>query len=84
MNITGSIIIFIIIWWIVFFSTLPIGIKHNSKKFKENIIGEDPGAPKNPNIGKKFFYTTLITSLIFLFIYYMVNNDYFNLRDYLD
>ena len=25
----------------------------------------DPGAPKNPKIGKKFFITTLITTIIF-------------------
>ncbi len=84
MSLTGSIVIYIIIWWVVFFSVLPIGIIQNNKKFKDNIRGEDPGAPKNPNIGRKFFYTTLITSLIFLIIYYIVTNNYFNLRDYLN
>ena len=84
MSLTGSIIIYIIIWWIVFFSFLPVGIIQSNKKFEENIRGEDPGAPKNPNIGRKFFYTTLITSLIFMIIYYIVINNYFNLRDYLN
>ena len=83
MGITGSIIVFVSIWWIVFFSLLPVGIKSNNKKFTENIAGTDPGAPKNPNILKKFLYTTLITSLIFIGIYYMTNNDYLNLRELL-
>jgi predicted secreted protein len=45
--------------------------------------GNDAGAPKNPNIGKKFLVTTLITTLAFFGIYYIVTNGYFNLREYL-
>ena len=51
-------------------------------KFNDKIAGEDPGAPKNPNIGKKFIYTTIITSIIFVGIYYMVINDFLNLREF--
>ena len=83
MSITGSIVVFVIIWWVVFFSVLPIGIKHNEKPFKNSLEGNDPGAPKNPNIFKKFLYTTIITSLIFVGIYYIVSNEYFNLREFI-
>ncbi len=83
MSITGSIVIYVIIWWIIFFSVLPIGIKHDTKKFNNNLEGIDPGAPKNPNILKKFLYTTLITTLIFALIYYIVVNDHFNLREFI-
>ena len=51
--------------------------------FKNKLEGIDPGAPKNPNILKKFLYTTAITSIIFVGIYYIVSNNYFNLREYL-
>ena len=67
----------------VFFSVLPVGIKSQNKEFKENLEGNDAGAPKNPNIGKKFLITTLITTILFLAIYYIVKNGYFNLREYL-
>ena len=83
MSIAGSIIIYVIIWWIIFFSALPIGIKHDDKRFNDNLEGVDPGAPKNPNILKKFLYTTLITTLIFIGIYYIVNNNHFNLREFI-
>ena len=42
----------------------------------------DPGAPKNPKIGKKFLITTLITSIIFAVIYYLVEIDLLNLREF--
>ena len=83
MGITGSIIVFVIIWWIIFFSVLPIGIRSNKEKFRERIEGIDPGAPKNPKIAKKFLITTIITTLIFAVVYYLVKIDLLNLREFL-
>ena len=83
MGITGSIIIYVLIWWIIFFSVLPIGIQSNKERFKEKIEGIDPGAPNNPKITKKFLITTIITSIIFIVIYYLVKFELLNLREYL-
>ena len=83
MGITGSIIVYVLIWWIIFFSVLPVGIQSNKEKFKEKIEGIDPGAPNNPRIGKKFLITTILTSIIFLLIYYLVKFNFLNLREYL-
>ena len=83
MSITGSIIVYVMIWWIVFFSILPVGIKSNKEVFRDSIEGFDPGAPKNPKIGKKFIITTIITSLLFILIYYVVELGFFNLRNFL-
>ena len=84
MGITGSIIVYVMIWWIIFFSVLPIGIQSNKEVFKEKIGGMDPGAPKNPNIALKFLITTLITSIIFAVIYYLVKIEFLNLREILN
>ena len=83
MGITGSIIVYVLIWWIIFFSVLPVGIQSNKEEFKERIEGVDPGAPNNPKIAKKFLITTIITSIIFIVIYYLVEFDLLNLRKYL-
>ena len=83
MGITGSIIVYVMIWWIIFFSILPVGIKSNKEAFRDSIEGADPGAPKNPKIGKKFLITTIITSILFIMIYYIVDLGFFNLRNFL-
>ena len=83
MGITGSIIVYVMIWWVIFFSVLPIGIRSNKEVFKGKLGGIDPGAPKNPKIGKKFLITTLITTIIFSVIYYLVSIDLLNLREFL-
>ena len=80
MSITGSIVIYVIIWWIVFFSLLPIDVNRN-KIIK--IEGEDPGSPENPKIFKKFILTTTISSVLFLIIYYLVRYNYLNLRNFI-
>ena len=78
MSITGLAIIYIIIWWIVFFATLPIDV-NRAKTVK--IEGEDPGSPENPKILKKFIYCTCITSIIFMIIYLLMKYEYLNLRN---
>ena len=78
MSITGSLVIYVIIWWIVFFAILPIDV--NRKKVIK-IHGEDTGSPENPKMLKKFFYCTCITSFIFLIIYLLVKYDHLNIRN---
>ena len=83
MSITGSIIVYVMIWWVVFFSVLPVGIQSKKEIFKDSIEGFDPGAPKNPKIAKKFLITTIITSILFIMIYYAVKLNFLNLRIFL-
>ena len=83
MGVTGSIIVYVLIWWIIFFSVLPVGIQSNKEKFKEKIEGVDLGGRRIIKKGKKFLITTLITSIIFIVIYYLVEFNLLNLREYL-
>ena len=77
MSATGLAIIYIIIWWIVFFTILPIDVnRHKSTK----IEGEDAGSPENPKRLKKFIYCTGITTVIFVIIYLLIKYEYLNLR----
>ena len=80
MSITGSLVIFVLIWWIIFFSLLPIDV---DRKHKEIVEGVDKGSPENPRIIKKIFYTTIITSIIFVGIFMLVKYDYLNLRRFI-
>ena len=77
MSVTGLAIIYIMIWWIVFFTILPIDV-NRQKSIK--IDGEDAGSPENPKMLKKFTYCTTITTVIFMIIYLLIKYDYLNLR----
>ncbi len=80
MSITGSLIIFVLIWWIIFFSLLPIDV---DRKHKDMVEGVDKGSPENPKIIKKIIYTTVITLIIFIGIFMLVKYDYLNLRRFI-
>ena len=80
MSLTGSVVIYVLIWWIVFFSLLPIDV---NRKKDIKIDGEDPGSPENPKILKKFIYTTILCSVLFSIIYFLVQYNYLNLRNFL-
>ena len=78
MSVTGLAIIYIIIWWVVCFSILPIDVERN-KLIK--IKGEDLGSPENPKMLKKFIYCTGITTVLFIIIYLLMKFEYLNLRN---
>ena len=75
MSILSLIIVFTIIWWVVIFMVLPIGINSQTN---------EAGAPLKPNLKKKFLITTLIAGSITLGAYLLVENDLLNMRPYLD
>ena len=77
MSATGLAIIYIIIWWIVFFTILPIDV---NRQKSTKIDGEDTGSPENPKMLKKFIYCTGITTVIFAIIYLLIKYEYLNLR----
>jgi predicted secreted protein len=78
MSLTGLAILYIIIWWIVFFVTLPVDV---NREKTNKIDGEDTGSPENPKMLKKFIYCTGITSSIFIIIYLLIKYEYLNLRN---
>ena len=78
MSATGLAIIYIIIWWIVFFSILPNDV-NRQKTHKTK--GDDAGSPENTKMLKKFIYCTGITSIIFIIIYLFIKYEYLNLKN---
>ena len=79
MSLTGSFVVFVILWWLILFMILPRDI--NSQKDKDFVVkGTDPGAPSNPYIVKKLIITTAITSILFAIIYFLNYFDILNIR----
>ncbi len=69
-------LIYMIIWWIVVFTILPIGIKRADKVEK----GHAEGAPQNPLILKKFIITSIIAFILWLFVFYIIKNNIFSIQ----
>ena len=64
-------IIYVVIWWILFFISLPLGVRKS-----ENLLpGQDSGAPEKTYLWKKFTIVSLI-SLIFTYFVALVLKIY--------
>ncbi len=59
MSIFTQIGIFLIVWWVVLFATLPLWVRSQSEDDSME-PGTDPGAPVETNLGRKFLLTTAI------------------------
>lgn len=67
MSLVSGIVSFVIIWWLVFFMMLPIGVRRNDNPEP----GHDHGAPEKPALWRKALVTSLIAAVLFLIWWYM-------------
>jgi predicted secreted protein len=59
MNLTATLATFGVVWWLVFFMALPIGVRHD----EEPVPGADRGAPAKPHLLLKVLGTTVVAAL---------------------
>jgi predicted secreted protein len=76
MNWVEGVVVYTIIWWLVIFCVLPIGVRRAG----EEHLGHDAGAPANPRLKFKVLLTTGITTVLFVIIYLVVASPYLSFR----
>ena len=72
MTIVSGVLVYLMIWMIVFFISLPIGIDVS----KQLILGNANSAPKKTNLKAKFFYSLLITLPITYIVILLIESDF--------
>jgi len=68
-------VIYVVVWWILFFIFLPIGIRR-SNSF---ILGQDSGAPEKTYLLKKFLIVSVIALAFTFLIIYLINNKFISI-----
>ena len=63
MNWFSALVVWLIIWWLVLFIILPIGIRGQAEE-GDIVAGSEPGAPHKLDIKRKFIQTTIIASVL--------------------
>lgn len=81
MGIAGSIVTFIILWWLVLFMMLPVGVRTQAE---DNHIepGTAPSAPVQPKLIRKMLITTAITAVLWAGIYAAITFELVTLDDF--
>jgi predicted secreted protein len=64
--------IYFIIWWIVLFAMLPIGVRTSEEAGEKSVPGNAESAPHTPNLLPKMLATTVVSSIIFAALYAII------------
>ena len=72
----SGIVVFVIVWWLVFFMTLPVGVRRAGEVER----GNDPGAPERARLGLKAAVTTVIAGALTLLVLLLVDSDWLAFR----
>ena len=74
MGLISGIVVYIIMWWVAFFSVLPLKVKRQEKPLK----GTDPGAPENPHLLFKFLLASGIAATMWVIYFTLVQTGVLN------
>jgi predicted secreted protein len=79
MDLAGSIVVYVILWWLTLFMVLPFGIKREADE--PEVKGQAYGAPKRPRLILKFAVTTVIASILWVGVYFVVDAGLISFRE---
>lgn len=70
-----GIIVYLMVWWLALFAVLPWG---NAPVLKPE-EGHAPSAPAKPRLRLKFLATTILSAMIWVVIYFLIENEIIDL-----
>ncbi|MCW8084844.1 DUF1467 family protein [Sabulicella glaciei] len=70
-------VVYSLVWWTLLFCVLPIGVKPEEGRLEE---GGWRGAPATPQLGRKIIWTTILSTVIWLAIYALIESDLISFR----
>ena len=79
MDVVSGVVVYVLLWWLVFFMVLPIGVQSPEPSNVEK--GHASGAPIRPLLLKKVASATVIAGLLWLGVYAVVVSDIYSFRD---
>jgi predicted secreted protein len=79
-NLFLGIAIYLILWWLAFFTMLPIGAQSLHEAGEEGAPGIERGAPKSHGLGRKALFATLIATVLWLGVAWAISIDLFGVR----
>ncbi len=80
MTLVFALATYFIIWWIVLFAMLPIGVRTQDEE-GEISPGTTESAPRYPNLLPKMVATTLVSTIVFAGVYAIVVHHLIALDD---
>lgn len=81
MSLAFALAIYLIIWWLVLFAMLPIGVRTSEEVGEKASPGFAESAPHRPRLVPKMIATTVISAVIFAGVYAIIVHKVIRLDD---
>ncbi len=75
-----AVAIYLILWWLSFFTVLPIGAQSSHEAGEEVVAGAERGAPRQHGLRNKIILATAIAAVLWLGVAWAVSVDLIGLR----
>ncbi len=73
-------LVFVVVWWLVFFMSLPIGARSYHEAGENVDVGNAPSAPMRPRIWMKAGISTLIAVVLTIGAYFLIDSGALSFR----
>jgi predicted secreted protein len=80
MTLAFALSMYLVIWWVVLFAILPIGV-HTQSDDGNIVPGTAESAPHNPHLLPKLLGTTVVASIVFAALYLVIVDRLVTLDD---
>lgn len=80
MNIFSGIVVFVILWWLIFFMSLPIGVRPPHEVGESAQPGHEAGAPVRPRLWIKAAAATVIAAALWGVAYWIIEAELISFR----
>ncbi len=74
----SGVVVYLLVWWIVLFAVLPFGTRPDAEG--DPAAGGWRGTPERPLLLRKVIATTLVSTLVWLLIFALVESDWLSFR----
>lgn len=79
MNVGGSIVVFVIAWWLAFQALLPVGVRSPAEEGR--VLEGDPGAPVKANLLVKGLCAATIAAIVWGILFALIEYSGLDFED---
>jgi predicted secreted protein len=76
----SAVLVFVIVWWLVFFMSLPVGARSYHEAGEEVEVGNVPSAPMKPRLWTKAGVSTVIAAILTVVVYFLIDSGAVSFR----
>ena len=76
----SAVLVYVVVWWLVFFMSLPFGARSYHEAGEEVDTGNAESAPLRPRIWLKAGVSTLIAAALTVAVYFLIDSGALSFR----